>query len=63
MYQKRSLKLIQTIYLSRALYKNGQVKKAISLLSSLLDENISKTYKLEDMDQHEIARGLLEECK
>ena len=31
--------------------------------SSLLDENISKTYKLEDMDQHEIARGLLEEWK
>ena len=53
----------QTVYLSRALYKNGQVKKAISLLSSLLDENISKTYKLEDMDQHEIARGLLEEWK
>ena len=51
----------QTVYLSRALYKNGQVKKAISLLSSLLNENISKTYKLEDMDQHEIARGLLEE--
>ena len=51
----------QTVYLSRALYKNGQVKKAISLLSSLLDENISKTYKLEDMDQHKIARGLIEE--
>ena len=53
----------QTVYLSRALHKNGQVKKAISLLSSLLSENISKTYKLEDMDQHEIARGLLEEWK
>tara|TARA_A100001011_G_C14066439_1_gene738356 strand:+ start:83 stop:850 length:768 start_codon:yes stop_codon:yes gene_type:complete len=51
----------QTVYLSRALYKNGQEKKAISLLSSLLNENISKTYKLEDMDQHEIARGLLKE--
>ena len=51
----------QTVYLSRALYKNGQEKKAISLLSSLLNENISKTYKLEDLDQHEIARGLLEE--
>ena len=51
----------QTVYLSRALHKNGQEKKAISLLSSLLNENISKAYKLEDMDQHEIARGLLEE--
>ena len=53
----------QTVYLSRALHKNGQEKKAISLLSSLLDENISKTYKLEDMDQHEIARGLLKKWK
>jgi len=51
----------QTVYLSRVLHKNGQVKKAISLLSSLLNENISETYKLEDLDQHEIARGLLEE--
>ena len=53
----------QTVYLSRALYKNGQKKKAISLLSSLLNENISKAYKLEDMDQHEIAQGLLKEWK
>ena len=33
----------QTVYLSRVLHKNGQVKKAISLLSSLLNEYISKT--------------------
>ena len=51
----------QTVYLARALDKNGQTKKAISLLSSLLKEDMSKSNKLEDMDQYDIARGLLKE--
>ena len=51
----------QAVYLARALHKNGQTKKAISLLSSLLKEDMSESNKLEDMDQYGIARGLLKE--
>ena len=51
----------QTVYLARALNKNGQTKKAISLLSSLLKEDMSESHKLEDMDQYYIAKGLLKE--
>ncbi len=51
----------QAVYLARALYKNGQTTKAISLLSSLLKEDMSESNKLEDMDQYGIARGLLKE--
>ncbi|MFL3014222.1 MAG: tetratricopeptide repeat protein [Candidatus Neomarinimicrobiota bacterium] len=51
----------QAVYLARALHKNGQTTKAISLLSSLLKEDVSESNKLEDMDQYGIARGLLKE--
>ena len=51
----------QVVYLARALYENGQTKKAISLLSLLLKEDISESNKLEDIDQYGIARGLLKE--
>ena len=51
----------QAVYLARALHKNGQTKKAISLLSSLLKEDMSESNKLEDMDQYGIASGLLKE--
>jgi len=51
----------QTVYLARALYKNGQTQKAISLLSSLLEEEISESNKLEDIDQHDIAKEQLKE--
>lgn len=51
----------QTVYLARALYKNGQKQKAISLLSSLLEQEISETNKLEDIEQHDIAKQQLKE--
>ena len=51
----------QTVYLARALYKNGQMQKAISMLSSLLEEEISKSNKLEDIDQHDIAKEQIKE--
>ena len=51
----------QTVYLARALYKNGQKQKAISLLSSLLEQKISETNKLEDIEQHDIAKQQLKE--
>ena len=53
----------QTVYLARALYTNDKKKKAISLLSSLLDEKISESYKLEDLEQHDIAKKQLEDWK
>jgi hypothetical protein len=51
----------QTVYLSRVLYKNGQKQKAISLLSSLVEQEISETNKLEDIEQHNIAKEQLKE--
>ena len=43
------------------MYKNNKKNKAISLLSSLLKRPISETYKLEDKDQHAIAKQQLRE--
>ena len=42
-------------------YENGQKQKAISLLSSLLEQKISETNKLEDIEQHDIAKQQLKE--
>ena len=53
----------QTVYLARALYKNDEKDKAISLLSSLIEEPISESYKLEDLDQHEIGKKQLGEWR
>ena len=53
----------QTVYLARALYANGKKEKAISLLTSLLGEEISESYKLEDLEQHDIAKKQLEDWK
>ena len=53
----------QTVYLARALYANGKKEKAISLLTSLLGEKISESYKLEDLEQHDIAKKQLEYWK
>lgn len=53
----------QTVYLARAMYKNNKKNKAISLLSSLLKRPISEAYKLEDKDQHAIAKQQLREWK
>ena len=53
----------QTVYLARALYVNGKKEKAISMLNSLLGEKISESYKLEDLEQHDIAKKQLEDWK
>ena len=60
-YDKGASTPNQTVYLARALYKNGQKQKAISLLSSLLEQKISETNKLEDIEQHDIAKQQLKE--
>ena len=49
----------QTVYLARALYKNDQRNKAIKLLTSLLEKEISRKNILEDMDQYKIAQEQL----
>ena len=53
----------QTVYLARAFYTNDQKEKAISLLTSLLGQDISESYKLEDIDQHKIAKEQLNDWK
>ena len=53
----------QTVYLARAFYKNGQTDKAKSYLRDLLKKPFSLNEKVEDFDQHEIAKSLLEEWK
>ena len=53
----------QTVYLARALYINDEKQKAISMLNSLLDEKISESNKLEDIEQHNIAEEQLKDWK
>ena len=53
----------QTVYLARAFYKNGKRDKAKSYLRDLLKQPLSLNEKVEDFDQHEIAKSLLEEWK
>ena len=53
----------QTVYLARAFYKNGQSDKAKSYLRGLLKKPLSLNEKVEDFDQHEIAKSLLEKWK
>ena len=53
----------QTVYLARAIYKNGQIDKAKSYLRDLLKKPFSLNEKVEDFDQHEIAKNLLKEWK
>ena len=49
----------QTVYLARALHKNNQKNKAIKLLTSLLEKEISRKNVLEDMDQFKLAKEQL----
>jgi len=51
----------QTVYLARALHKNNQKNKAIKLLTSLLEKEISRKNVLEDLDQYKIAQEQLSE--
>ncbi len=53
----------QTVYLSRALYKDKQSDRAKSMLVGLLKQPYSEKNKVEDFDQHQIAKNLLEEWK
>jgi len=53
----------QTVYLAQALYKDGEKNKAKSYLRELLKKPLSQNEKVEDYDQHEIAKSLLEEWK
>ena len=51
----------QTVYLAQALFKDGQKDKAKSYLRELLKKPLSQNEKVEDFDQHEIAKRLLKE--
>ncbi len=53
----------QTVYLARSLFSNGKKDKAKSLLNFLLNKKISKSNKLEDLEQHQIAKELLLDWK
>ena len=53
----------QTVYLARVLHKDGQKDRAISTLLDLLKQPYSVNEKIEDFDQHQIAKNLLEEWK
>ena len=53
----------QTVYLSRALYKDKQSDRAKSMLVGLLKQPYSEKDKVEDFDQYQIAKNLLEEWK
>ena len=44
-------------------YANDKIEEAISMLSSLLDQEVSESNKLEDIEQHDIAAELLKDWK
>ena len=53
----------QIVYLAQALFKDGQKDKAKSQLRELLKKPLSRKEKVEDFDQHEIAKRLLKDWK
>ena len=53
----------QIVYLAQALFKDGQKDKAKSHLRELLKKPLSRNEKVEDFDQHEIAKRLLKKWK
>ncbi len=53
----------QTVYLARAVYKDGQKDKAKNLLIALLDQPFSENEPVEDYEQHHEAKTLLEDWK
>ena len=53
----------QIVYLAQVLFKDGQKNKAKSHLRELLKKPLSRNEKVEDFDQHEIAKRLLKEWK
>ena len=53
----------QTVYLARALYKDGQVNEAKKALNNLLKQPFSSENPVEDYEQHEEAKKLLKNWK
>ena len=51
----------QTVYLAQALYKDGRKEKAEFYLRELLKKPFSQSEKVEDFNQHQIAKSLLED--
>ena len=49
----------QAVYLARAFYKEGKKDDARALLHQLLKQPFSESEPVEDFEQHEIARNLL----
>ena len=50
----------QVVYLAQALYRKGDKENAKKLLNSLLEQDLSTSHVVEDLEQHQIAKGLLE---
>ena len=53
----------QTVYLARAVYKDGQKDRAKNLLTALLEQPFSENEPVEDFEQHQEAKTLLEDWK
>ena len=49
----------QVLYLSEALYREGDKTNAKKLLNGLLKQDLSTSRVVEDLEQHQIAKGLL----
>tara|TARA_B100001175_G_C19394256_1_gene583005 strand:- start:58 stop:843 length:786 start_codon:yes stop_codon:yes gene_type:complete len=58
-YQTGKQTPTQTVYLARAIYKDGQNDKAIEMLKALILQPLSKDDLVEDFEQHTIAKELL----
>ena len=53
----------QPVYLARAVYKDGQKDRAKDLLSALLEQPFSENEPVEDFEQHQEAKTLLNDWK
>jgi hypothetical protein len=51
------------VYLARAVYKDGQKDRAKNLLTALLEQPFSENEPVEDFEQHQEAKTLLEDWK
>ena len=62
-YERGNSTPAQTVYLARALYKDGQKDKAIKLLSNLIIQPLSEDQPVEDYEQQAEAKGFLTDWK
>ena len=62
-YERGNSTPAQTVYLARALYKDGQKDKAIKLLSNLITQPLSEDQPVEDHEQQIEAKGFLADWK